>query len=62
MLKEAIRIVDGRKSEQDYANRRLKVYSNIIDVEARNAFNAKKVTASIIKCANAFNHYGLDMK
>ena len=30
-----------------------------IDLEARNAFSGNKVTASIIKYANGFNHYGL---
>ena len=28
-------------------------------MDARNAFSAKKVTTSVIKCANGFNHYGI---
>ena len=30
-----------------------------IDLEARNDFGANKVTTSMIKCTNEFNHYGL---
>ena len=32
---------------------------DIIDLEARNAFKCKEVTAAVLKCACGCNHYGI---
>ena len=58
-IKEIIRTTDGRRSELKYIKREFGSNADFIDSYARNAFMSKQVTSSIIKCANAYNHYGV---
>ena len=52
-----IRIADAEEEEREHALRKYGQKEEFIDLDARNAFSAKKVTTSMIKCANDFNHY-----
>ena len=56
LVKEAIRIVDAENSLIDYKGK-CKHNANLIDLEARRAFNSKEVTLSVVKCTHDFNHY-----
>ena len=58
-IKEVIRILDARKEENEYAKKKYKHKFEFIDIEARNAFMAGKVTTAMIKFVHGFNHYGL---
>ena len=58
-VKEAIRIVDSKKSLEAYVKNKCKHNANFVDLEVRRDFNSKDVTASIIKCAHRCNHYGV---
>ena len=58
-VKEAIRIIDAQEVENDYVQRKFGHQADFIDAEARAAFTTKTTTTSMIKCANAFNHYGV---
>ena len=58
-IRAAIRIKDAKQSESQYANQKFRVKIDFIDLDARNVFNGKKVSTSIIKYANAFNQYGI---
>jgi len=58
-IREAIRIEDAKQSESQYTNRKFKIKIDFIDLDARDTFNGKKVSTSVIKCANAFNQYGV---
>ena len=61
-IKEAMRIEDAKNSLKEYLKDKFKHNMNhyqFIDLEARNAFKNKEVTASVIKCAHGFNHYGV---
>ena len=42
-----------------YARDRFLNNYNFIDSKARNVFNNKRVTASIISCSHRCNHYGI---
>jgi len=54
-----LRIVDAMEEEKSHAKKKYGYKADFIDLEARNAFSTNKVTTSMIKCANGFNHYGL---
>ena len=56
---ETIRIIDTREAERAYGEDKLKHKCDCIDSEARNAFDPKKVAASMIKCTHGYNHCGL---
>ena len=58
-IKEVIRIIDATQEERNHIRRKYGYKEEFIDIEARNAFIGNKVTTSMIKCANGFNHYGL---
>lgn len=58
-VQETIRIIDARDAERAYGKDKLKHNYDSIDLEARNAFDPNKLTASAIKCAYGYNHYGL---
>jgi len=58
-IQETIRIVDGIRNEREQLKSKLKHHYDLIDLDARNAFPAKKVTASVIKCSSGYNHYGV---
>lgn len=55
----AIRIADAEEEERKHVLRKYGHKEEFIDLDARNAFSVKKATASVIKCANGFNHYGV---
>ena len=55
-IQETVRIIDGIKAERNQLKKKLKYY-DIIDLEARNAFPSKKISATVIKCASRYNHY-----
>jgi len=55
--KEAIRVIDAKKKEEEYAKEKFKEKYDFVDVEARNIFS--NCTTSMIKCSNRYNHYGL---
>ena len=54
-----IRIADAEEEERKHVLRKHRHKEEFIDLDTRNAFSAKKVTTSVIKCANGFNHYGI---
>ena len=58
-IKEIIRTTDSKRMEMKYAKRKLGYKSDFIDIDARDVFKTKQVSTSIIKCANAVNHYGV---
>ena len=58
-IQEIVRIIDSKKAEENYGREKLKYKYDFVDAEARNVFNSKKVTTSMMKCAHGFNHYGL---
>jgi len=58
-IKEAVRIIDAKEREYNYAKEKLGYKVSFVDVWAREAFRSKAVTTSMIKCASGFNHYGL---
>ena len=58
-IKEAIRIIDARKSEIECAKEKFGLKANFIDINAREAFKTKSVPASMLKCASGHNHYGV---
>ena len=51
--------VNAREIEEAYMKEKIGYNVEYTDVEAQNTFPMNKVTASIIKCANGYNHYGL---
>ena len=51
--------MDAKEAEKEYGVEKLKYKYEFVDKEARNAFNPKKVTSSMIKCAYGYNHFGL---
>lgn len=51
-MQESVRIIDSEKSERAHGNEKMKWRYENVDAEARNAFNPKKVTASMMKCAH----------
>ena len=55
--KEIVRKVDARLSEHKYVKEKIGYNVNCIDVDARNAFLANKISPSIIKCTNDFNSH-----
>ena len=58
-VKEILRVIDSKEEESKQAKKKLEYKLNFVDLEARNSFQANKVTTSVIKCAHGFNHYGL---
>ena len=58
-VQETIRIVDGMKHEREQLKLKLKHHYDLIDLDARHAFPAKKVTVSVLKYASGYNHYGM---
>ena len=61
-MKETIRMIDTNQSECQHAKRKFGKRINFIDTNARGAFKTKSVSVLMIKCANAFNHYGVKNK
>ena len=59
LIKEVIKIIDAKEEERKYMIQKYRYKEEFIGLEARNAFSGNKVTASIIKYANIFNHNGL---
>ena len=57
-IKEAIRIADASTSFKEYVKEKHKHNADVIDVKARDVFQNKRVTASMIACSHGFNHYG----
>ena len=51
--------MDAKEAEKEYGVEKLKYKYEFVDKEARNAFNPKKVTSSMIKCVHGYNHFGL---
>ena len=58
-VQETIQIIDRIKAKKQRLRKKLKEYKDVIDIEARNAFLAKKVMASVLKCASGYNYYGV---
>ena len=58
-IKEAIRIIDAKKSEMNYAKDRFGAKIEFVDVNAREAFKTKSISTSMLKCASGYNHYGV---
>ena len=57
LIKETLRVLDGKKAELECARKKFPDKYDFIDVEARNTF--KKCTTSMIKCSHGCNHCGL---
>ena len=58
-VKEAIRKRDAEISFKEYVKDKFGYKSEFMDIEARNYFQSKDVTPSVIKCAHGFNQYGV---
>ena len=58
-MKEVFRIIDAKKEEIRHIKKKYRYKEESIDLEIKNAFCANKVTTSMIKYTNGFNHYGL---
>lgn len=58
-INEVTRVIDAKVKEREYVENKFECNKDSIDAEAKNAFQNKKVTASIIKCAHGHNHYGV---
>jgi len=58
-IQEIVRIIDSKKAEESHGREKLKCKCDFVDADARNVFNSKKVTTSMMKCAHGFNHHGL---
>ena len=58
-VQETIRVIDGKIAEKQCGKKKIGLRCDFVDAEARNVFNSKVVTASMIKCAHGFNHFGL---
>jgi len=56
-IKEAIRYIDSKAMFDKYIRGKFNYLADFVDVVARNAFNSKEVTASVIKYANGYNYY-----
>ena len=54
-IKEALTIIDSRKAEECYTQRKFGFKADFIDFKARNVFSTKIATTLIIKCTNTFN-------
>ena len=57
-IKEAIRIADASSSFEEHIREKCKHHADIVDVKARDAFQNKRVTSSMITCLRGFDHYG----
>jgi len=57
-IKEIIRNEDARKSEYEYAYRKIRENIKLINIEARNLFR-NEATTSNINYSIKFNHYTL---
>ena len=57
-MKEAIRIIDTNDIECECAKSKFGTRVDFIDIEARNSFQTKKVSTSLIKYANSYNQCG----
>ena len=58
-IQEIIRMLDAKKLEEKHGEKKLGYEHEHIDKEARNVFNSRNITTSIIKCAHGCNHFGL---
>ena len=58
-IQEVIRVIDGKRAEQQYAKKKIGYRYEFVDAEARNIFNSRVVTPSMIKCTYRFNQFGL---
>ena len=58
-IKEVVWKVDAIESKNECVKGKIGHNAEYVDVEARNAFPKNKITASIIKCANGYNQYGM---
>ena len=58
-IKKVIRIEGGMKYEKQQLQKKLGDRGDVIDIDTRNAIPSNKVTASIVKCKNGYNHYGV---
>ena len=58
-MQESMQIINSRKAEEEHGREKIKCKQDFIDKDTRNAFNPKKVTTSMMKCAHGFNHYSL---
>ena len=56
---EMLRIIDAKKLEEKHGEKKLGYEHEHVYKEARNAFNPKNITTSIIKCAHGCNHFSL---
>ena len=59
LVKELIRIADGKQAIEEYVRDKFLNNYNFIDSEARSIFGNKRVTASMISCSYGYNHYGI---
>ena len=54
-----VRVIDAKQVKENQAKQKLDYKAEFVDTEARNLFQASKVTTSMVKCANGCDHYGL---
>ena len=58
-MQETIRIINAKKAEEKHGEKKMNYKHDFVDKEARNSFNPKTVTVSMMKCAHRHNHFGL---
>ena len=46
-------------AEEECGKEKMKCKHEFVNADARNTFNSKKVTASMMRCAHGCDHYGL---
>ena len=59
VVKEAIRIINAIKAENQYTKKKLKNNYELYNIEARNGFKKGKVMSVMIKYTHSINPYGL---
>jgi len=58
-IQEVTRIVDAKKAERQYGQKKLGYKYDFVDLEAQNASRSNDIIPSIVKYAHGFNHFGL---
>ena len=56
-VKEMLREIDSEVEEKRQTKKKLELKSDVVDLDTRNSFVARKVTTSAIKCAHRCKYY-----
>ena len=58
-VKEMLRVIGLKEEERKHAKKKLECELDFVDLEAKNSFQANKVSTSIVKYAHRYNYYQL---